>query len=261
MERRYPYIIEMVDRNRVCVERTVGRGVVIPEYVWVDIPLYRKTLTTLPGLAQNSRANAIRGAVEEAKILAYDKFIVALQVRSEYVSGLPLDYLRAFTATRYSLLVPTAHWNVLRLRIALPGMGRALRARYDEYEFDILPHPRLQDDEAYLVDPEKYRLYLQVREGSDEAYVYRSEFLDRKPDSMPPLLMSVRQLLRELTMSGEDAETASADVDGKKTEETPRAACPNCQGRLLFLSPEEAFCLDCDWDNLKILSHSAAYTE
>ncbi|MDA1191524.1 MAG: hypothetical protein O3A46_07560 [Candidatus Poribacteria bacterium] len=265
MERRYPYTIEMVDQDRVSIPRTIGHGVILPEIVAVDVPLYRKAAPGLLDLPEHVRRHTVQSAIDESKILAYDKFLVSLRILAEDEPDFPLSTLERYESSNYVLLVPPDHWNVLRLQTAMPSAGRSLHARFNQFEFEILAHPRLGDDEAFLIVRDKYRLYLYVQSGDEEVSIYRSEFLDRERESLPPVAVKMSHLLTELAEVQQTPPALTSERDEMtalpSARKELRGSCPNCAGRLVYLSPDEAFCLDCDWDNLKILAHSAAYTE
>ncbi|GIX05646.1 MAG: hypothetical protein KatS3mg115_0049 [Candidatus Poribacteria bacterium] len=265
MERRYPYRIELVETNRVSIERELAPDLTVSDVVRVDVPLYRRVLTGLHGLPTAFRRHALQTALEEAKMVAYNKFLVVLQVASENALSIPLERMRQYPSREYAVLISSALWSVMRLNVPLPTAGRSLQARYDEFYFEILPHPQLSDRDAYLVDRRRYRLYLYVEELPDEACVYRSEFVENGASTLRPVRIPTQQLLQELQGPPAGRSERTRQEEEQPSDHQPRRplgqTCPKCNGRLFFLSPEEAFCMDCDWDNLKVLPFSAAYTE
>lgn len=260
MSRHYPFSMEFVDRELVSSPRDVGQGVTVPQHVRVDVPLYRKSVARFADLPENQREQAVNTAVEEAKLVAYEKFVLSLQIIAEYEPYFGLDALREHAEREYLLLLPPSHWSHLRLQVALPGRGRSLHARYDDFAFEILSHSRLHGNEAYLVSNAKYQLYLHVHEGDDEIRISRSEFLDAAPGSPPPIALQAHHVLTTL------AESDGLDPAAVDTAEPSQAApaggsavgvaatCPDCGGLIHQLSSREAFCLDCAWDNLMPLS-------
>ena len=263
MSRHYPFAMEFVDRELVSSPRDVGQGITVPGHVRVDVPLYRKSVAHLADLPESQRLQAVSTAIEEARLVAYEKFVLSLQIIAEYEPYFGLDALRENAEREDLLLLPPSHWSHLRLQVALPGRGRSLHARYDEFGFEILSHSRLHGNEAYLVSNQKYRLYLHVREGADEIRISRSEFLDTSPNSAPPIALQAHHVLTALAERdglATEATTPPAQVaTGALTDEAGAGAaqtCPDCGGLIHQLSSREAFCLDCAWDNLTPLSDS-----
>lgn len=261
MSRQYPFAMEFVDRELVSIPRDVGQGVTVPQHVRVDVPLYRKSVAGLTELPENQRKQATNTAVEEAKLVAYEKFVLSLQIIAEYEPYFRLDGLREHAEREYLLLLPPSHWSHLRLQVALPGRGRSLHARFDEFAFEILSHSRLHGNEAYLVSNQKYQLYLHVREGGDEIRISRSEFLDRSPTSSPPIALQAHHVLtglaeRDRLAAEPDAVEEPCSIPATQEDKSPDdgAVCPDCGGVIHHFSSHEAFCLDCAWDNLSRLS-------
>jgi hypothetical protein len=261
MSRQYPFAMEFVDRELVSIPRDVGQGVTVPQHVRVDVPLYRKSVAGLTALPENQRKQATNTAVEEAKLVAYEKFVLSLQIIAEYEPYFRLDGLREHAAREYLLLLPPSHWSHLRLQVALPGRGRSLHARFDEFAFEILSHSRLHGNEAYLVSNQKYQLYLHVREGGDEIRISRSEFLDRSPTSSPPIALQAHHVLtglaeRDRLAAEPDAVEEPCSIPATQEDKSldDGAVCPDCGGVIHHFSSHEAFCLDCAWDNLSRLS-------
>ena len=256
MSSRYPYHIDLVEASQIAVARSADQGVLVPGILRVDVPLLRKAVRCLGQLPEAARHQEFEAAVDEAKQLAYEKFVLSLQIVAEYEPVFPIESLSRYEQTQYVILIPTAHWRALRLHVALPGRGRSLFARYERFEFEILAHPRLRENEGYLIGHEKYQLYLNVRESADEICVYRSEFLDRNTGGLPPIGLQVAHLVSEL-MDGQmlaSRRFGPDEADSESSAISDVGHCPGCSGRLHYLTSEKAFCLDCDWDNLEVLS-------
>ena len=242
---RCPFIVKLVDSDRVSVPQDVGQGVLIPADTPVDLPLKRRDIRGFHRMTDAQRAQSRRIAVEEAKMAAFEKFILSLQIAAEYEPYLSVNALDEKAPRRYALLISVDRWKRLR-RQAAPTGGRSLRARVGALDFDILTHGRLNPNEAYLVAAEKYLLYLRTRQTETGFVSTRSEFIDRMPESGPPLSMRPERALQELFDAAEPERSA---------EESDRGAipCPKCAGKTVSLAPGSEFCLECDWDNLKKL--------
>jgi hypothetical protein len=252
MELVYPYTIEIVPSKRVSTPRAVGSGVVVYDTLRVDLPLFRKSLPGLSSSTIGTRRLLTERILDEAKMLAFEKFVLFLQIVSEYQSSFPKELLRRSEERRFVVLLPTSSWLELRLRHNLLSPRReSLRTWLEEFELELLSHPRLADDEAYIVGRDKYRLYLHVHELRDELRVFRSDFLDVSTQPNAPIALRARNVLAKLF---DDVERRSATVTAERT--TVAASCPRCHGRLIYLALDEAFCLSCDWDNLKVLPNS-----
>ena len=243
---RCPFIVKLVESDAVSTPNDVGQGVLIPTQTPVDLPLYRREVRGFRQMTPAQRAQSRRNAIEEAKLASFEKFILSLQIIAEYEPYLSVSALDEKAPRRYAFLVSEGRWNRLR-RQAAPTGGRSLRARVGALEFDILTHPRLNANEAYLVAAEKYLLYLRPRQAENGYIVSRSEFIDRMPDSGPPLSMRPERALRELFEASQTSSPAAADA------ENDVSPCPECGGKTVPLSAGAAFCLECEWDNLKKL--------
>ena len=259
MSRQYPFAMDFVDREIVAIPQDVGHGVTVDRQVRVDVPLYRKSVARLAELPAGQREQAVNTAIEEARLVAYEKFVLSLQIIAEYEPYFGLDALREHEEREYLLLLPPSHWSHLRLQVALPGRGRSLHARYDEFEFEILSHSRLHGNEAYLVSNQKFALYLHVREGADDIRISRSEFLDQSPSSSPPIALQAHHVLTALAEHhGLAPEPPSAEPDAESPHADPTpdesSECPSCGGVIHHFSLREAFCLSCAWDNLTPLT-------
>ena len=259
MSRQYPFAMDFVDREIVPIPEDVGHGVTVDRQVRVDVPLYRKSVARLAELPAGQREQAVNTAIEEARLVAYEKFVLSLQIIAEYEPYFGLDALREHEERNYLLLLPPSHWSLLRLQVALPGRGRALHARYDEFAFEILSHSRLHGNEAYLVSDQKFQLYLHVREGDDDIRISRSEFLDRRPSSSPPIALQAHHVLTALAehdgLAPDPQPTEeAADPPAEDVARDEAAECPACGGVIHHFSLREAFCLSCAWDNLTPLT-------
>ncbi len=260
MSRQYPFAMDFVDCEIVPIPQDVGHGVTVDRQVRVDVPLYRKSVARLAELPAAQREQAVNTAIEEARLVAYEKFVLSLQIIAEYEPYFGLDGLREHDEREYLLLLPPSHWSHLRLQVALPGRGRSLHARYDEFAFEILSHSRLHGNEAYLVSNQKFQLYLHVREDVDDIRISRSEFLDRSPSSAPPIALQAHHVLTALAERDglappepEVVEETAEDLDVAPAHEESEE-CPACGGVIHHFSLREAFCLSCAWDNLTPLT-------
>ena len=256
MPGRYPYNIDLVEATQIAVTRGADDGLLVPGLLRVDVPLLRKPVEHLDQLPCQVREEQRHAAIDEAKRLAYEKFVLSLQIVAEHEPFFPFDSLRRFNESRYVILIPTEHWRRLRLQVSLPGRGSSLFARHGRFEFEILAHPRLLENEGYLIGGGKYQLYLHVRERPDEICVYRSEFVDRNTGGPPPIGLEVRHLLAELLDQRPPTAPRYAPYEGdSESAQTGQLdKCPDCAGRLHYLTLNKAFCLDCEWDNLEVLN-------
>jgi hypothetical protein len=256
--RDYPYVVEVVPQNRVSRPRPIGSGVVLSDILRVDLPLYRKPVPGLSGLTEELCEEAVDKALEEAKILAYEKFVLFLQLAADFEPLLPVHLFRRYRQRRYVVLFPISYWTALRLQTVRYGAGQRLHAQFDEFELEFLAHPRLTEDEAYVIGRDKYCLYLHVECLPEEVQVFRSDFLDLESGAPPPIAVKARYLLSELGPNQARARAAADAEEGSRVGDEPylHRCCPICGGRLLYLSAEEAFCLSCAWDNLKSLPRS-----
>lgn len=256
-----PYKILMAASKQVYVPRNLPGGVVVPTPVRVDVPLYKKSIPGLNLLPVASRQQHIENILEEAEILTLEKFVLFLQIAAEYEPVFPMDYLRDFGAREYMLFVAPAYWTILRMQASMPGTGRILRAKYGDFEFEFMPHSRLHEDEAYLVSKERYQIYLHVQEQGDDARIFRSDFMDTAQDAPSPIALKARHILSEL-LHGHPTPSGiltDYDPDGLESADDLPPVCPQCAGRLVYLSPEQAFCRDCEWDNLKPIEEPWAF--
>lgn len=236
-ERVYPYLIEEVSSKRLLVPRLANGGGVVS--VRVDLPLCRRGLF---GPSQERGARQKNALWEEAKELAFDKFLLFLQIVAECRSSFPGDVLRRSREGRFFVLVSPQVEADLQARREPPQT-----IRLEEFDLTVLSHRRLEGGPAYLVERNKYCLYLYLQELPDEVRIFRSEFFELST-TVPPVAFRPEMLLSRLPFPWK----ASAERNFSPRQ----ASCPRCHGRLVYLAPEEAFCLSCDWDNLKTLPPS-----
>jgi len=111
-----------------------------------------------------------------------------------------------------------------------------------------------------------FSIPFKIREEDTDVIIAKELFPDRCPICGRRIL-AVRQIIRKLENnlinkvvcpSGHrfDCEIRAYCLNIYKVEEERKgpAKCPNCGStNLQYLSPTEAFCLDCDWDNLKVI--------
>lgn len=233
MREVYPYRVKMASSKRIVVSRSLRGGGFVSERIDVDLPLRRYAPERYPGEEL---------ILEGIKQSVFDKFIFFLQIVSENYRSFPREVLRRSRKRRFFVLVSP------QVSADLQEWGEyPQKIRLEEFELEFLSHHFLEGGPAFIVERNKYCLYLYFQHLSHEVRVFRSEFIEMS-STVPPMAFSPNDFFSILP----SPERASE----KENSSSRRRSCPRCHGRLVYLASEEAFCLSCDWDNLKTLPES-----
>jgi hypothetical protein len=161
----------------------------------------------------------------------------------------------------YCLLTSQNRYFEFRYEILNWGEEIAIHRR----KIQLVSSHQIMGDDCYLIMPEQYTAYIYIHRQSAAVKVYMSPFIDLERRNFMPIRLNadnILALLREdsapasnLPSTSETGEYALVKspqypmVSSKKaTSKLER--CPVCSGRIKYLSETDAFCLDCDWDNL-----------
>lgn len=161
----------------------------------------------------------------------------------------------------YCLLTSQNRYFEFRYEILNWGEEIAINRR----KIQLVSSHQIMGDDCYLIMPEQYTAYIYIHRQNAAVKVYMSPFIDLERRNFMPIRLNadnILALLREdsapasnLPSTSETGEYALVKspqypmVSSKKaTSKLER--CPVCSGRIKYLSETDAFCLDCDWDNL-----------
>ena len=170
--------------------------------------------------------------------------------------------------TTYHLVVSpqikTQMINTGHLEEGIHGLGFPLYHHW----FEIARQPHLNDQVCYVIPPEYYVIYLHERVSEGVFRIYASPFLNLMEQDFQPIRIQTQGVLDLLevgtdSMYGEPNLSpippgplvqSSRGMLQRRSEERATGdlkRCPVCGGSIQYLNEHDAFCLDCDWDNLK----------
>ncbi|MFQ6039292.1 MAG: hypothetical protein ACE5PV_00440 [Candidatus Poribacteria bacterium] len=165
----------------------------------------------------------------------------------------------------YYLLTSQSRYFEFRYEILNWGEEIAIHRR----KIQLVSSHQIIGDDCYLIMPEQYTVYIYIHRQNTAVKVHMSPFIDLERRNFTPIKLkadNILNLLRENSSLYEESPanlTSPSDtgeyplvkspqypiVSGKKA--APKfERCPICSGRIKYLSETDAFCLDCDWDNL-----------
>jgi hypothetical protein len=161
----------------------------------------------------------------------------------------------------YCLLTSQNRYFEFRYEILNWGEEIAIHRR----KIQLVSSHQIMGDDCYLIMPEQYTAYIYIHRQSAAVKVYMSPFIDLERRNFMPIRLNadnILALLREdsaptpnLPSTFETGEYALVKSPQYPMVSSKKAAsklerCPVCSGRIKYLSETDAFCLDCDWDNL-----------
>ena len=161
----------------------------------------------------------------------------------------------------YCLLTSQSRYFEFRYEILNWGEEIAIHRR----KIQLVSSHQIVGDDCYLIMPEQYTVYIYIHRQNTAVKVYMSPFIDLERKNFMPIRLhadNVLALLREDSMpaanlpstleTGEYALVKSPQypIVSSKKAVSKLERCPVCSGKLKYLSETDAFCLDCDWDNL-----------
>ncbi len=200
--------------------------------------------------------------LQEAIESAYVAFIAFLQSEAQPGEFLPFELLQQYPSRHYCLILSVARAHELGEICQRQPNGRRALLQYRGYELAIKARRGIDDTTAYLVAPEKYTVFIrQVRE-QDTIHVYRSSFMSLTGNKPPSLHLDAAAIIERLQLEL-PGETGRALPIGQllmfpsTTEELNSnriRRCPVCGGRVRMLGKDGHFCLECDWDDLPVLT-------
>ncbi len=224
----------------------------------VQIELYSREI--------NRRQNHSRGLsqqiFQEATENAYLAFITFLQNAAQPAEFLPFEMLEQYPSCYYCLILSAARahelWEICQMR---RDVSRSL-FQYRGYELAIKARRSVPDTTAYLVSPEKYTLFIRQNRAQDTIHVYRSHFMNLTGNMPPPLILNAGEIIEAFQLEFRDREERALPIEQllmfPSTAEKPHTSritkCPICRGRVKPLGKEGHFCLECDWDDLPVLT-------
>ena len=165
----------------------------------------------------------------------------------------------------YCLLTSQSRYFEFRYEILNWGEEIAIHRR----KIQLVSSHQIIGDDCYLIMPEQYTVYIYIHRQNASVKVYMSPFIDLERRNFTPIRLNADNILDLLREDSSPYEESPANLPSiSDTEEYPlvkspqypivsgkKAAprfkrCPICSGRIKYLSETDAFCLDCDWDNL-----------
>jgi hypothetical protein len=161
----------------------------------------------------------------------------------------------------YCLLTSQSRYFEFRYEILNWGEDIAIYRR----KIRLVSAHQVMGDDCYLVMPEQYTVYIYIHRQNAAAKVYMSPFIDLERKNFMPIRLeanNVLALLREdsaasapppATFENEEyplMKSPQYPIVSPKKSSSKFERCPVCSGKIKYLSETDAFCLDCDWDNL-----------
>ncbi len=134
--------------------------------------------------------------------------------------------------------------------------------------FEIVRQPYLNDNACYVIPPEYYVTYLHKYEFATSYRVNVCSFLDLSEQAFQPIRLQPQSVI-DLLIAGQSPHYMGAErrngvqaplvqLDKGSLRHWPAESthreltgCPVCNGSIHHLNEKDAFCLDCDWDNLR----------
>ncbi len=207
--------------------------------------------------------------VHEATYQAFATFLHEISVQSTF---LPTDLLTQFPNQRYFLIlsIPRIYelQEVLQSDPEILWMNRGQSLfEYEGFEIILSSKHHLCDNTAFLVSSGKYTVFIRQENGEDITRFYRSQFYDLIGNAPPPLHFNAPQVIDTIQdgLSRPDSITEiehtrliHSDSDNSADVTDNLKCCPVCNGELRRIM-ENAFCLECDWDNLPPLKRYTTY--
>ena len=161
----------------------------------------------------------------------------------------------------YCLLTSQSRYFEFRYEILNWGEEIAIYRR----KIQLVSSHQIVGDDCYLIMPEQYTVYIYIHRQNTAVKVYMSPFIDLERKNFMPIKLKADNILALLREdSAPSTNLPSTFETGKyalvKSPQYPIVAskkvtsklerCPVCSGKIKYLSETDAFCLDCDWDNL-----------
>jgi len=140
---------------------------------------------------------------------------------------------------------------------------------FSHYQIQFANFPPLYGDDCYLIMPDQYTVYLCIRRQGVVTRAYISHFINLEGRNFTPIRLDANNIVALLRgdVSAPDDTTelvpvldrrrhalvkpAPAAISRRTPENVKKLdCCPLCSGKIKYLNETDAFCLDCDWDNL-----------
>ena len=253
-----PFVLKIADQPIERLQRVSAESQ--PIDVNVQVELYAREINR----ADTSRTSLSQLILDEATENAYATFVAFLQNNAESEDFLPFERLAQYPCRQYVLILSASRSHEIFEICQMQPEANASTFHYGEYEITIKPRRYVLDTTAYLVAPDRYTLFIrQVRE-ENTIRVYRSDFMNLTRNSPPPFKLDARDIIESLQLQlvGETEQPLPIEqllMFPPSTEDTasPRIdKCPECGGSVRRLGRGADFCLECDWDNLPLLTQA-----
>ena len=155
----------------------------------------------------------------------------------------------------------------LDFRSQIPNLEDKITLSHHQIQFAHFPP--IRNDDCYLIMPEQYTVYLCIRRQGAVVKAYISHFVNLEERNFTPIRLNannVLALLRDDVSALDEVmelvpvldrrpralvkSPPAAIAPGMKETANKLDCCPQCSGQIKYLDDTDAFCLDCDWDNL-----------
>jgi len=140
---------------------------------------------------------------------------------------------------------------------------------FSHYKIQFAHFPPLHGDDCYLIMPDQYTVYLCIRRQGAVIRAYISHFINLEGRNFTPIRLDANNIIAllrdDISTPNETTELVPvldrrqralvkpppAAISHRQQENTKKLdCCPACSGKIKYLSETDAFCLDCNWDNL-----------
>ena len=256
--RMLPFTIKPTDQEVVRLFRLVPSGQHQELNVEVQLLLRSWEIHHLNELRESTRRHLTQQILREVREDAFNAFTAFLRNIAEPQIFLPTELLSRYPYRQYCLLLSSGRASELFEAYNVEGRASQRLIGYEGYELIVNTGVHLQEDEAYLVAPSKYTLFLRQSDTSNAITVFRSDFIDLANNTPPPLDLHAQDIIDTIQNNLQATNTEALESHQlmmfpmpMRPESPPNLTqCPKCGGTVQRVGGERYFCLDCDWDNL-----------
>jgi len=247
----------------VGMRRVLDSGTEQLEYrnMILDTIILERNLLLEHPLFRSGNLDALKKEVKERVIEHFVIFLTSIARTRTLRNWEDLVLMLDPQVMSYCLLTSQSRYFEFRYEILNWGEEIGIHRR----KIQLVSSHQIMGDDCYLVMPEQYTVYIYIHRQSAAAKVYMSPFIDLERKNFMPIRLKADNVLALLRAdSASSANSSSTFETGEyplvKSPQYPMVSskksssklerCPICSGKLKYLSETDAFCLDCDWDNL-----------
>ena len=242
-----------------------GTGNIEHHDVLLDTVIFEQHLVLDHPLFRRGNTNALMAEATERTIENFALFLTNIS-RTRIVDTWD-NFAQILDSQVRSYYLLSSRRQYFGLRAEIPNWGEEITFHDCHIKLEWIS--QIMSDDCYIIIPEQYTVYIYLHRHHTIARVYISPFIDMERRNFIPIRLdanNVLALLRgELYTPREQTppllplldtekyalvKSSCRPIAKKKHHEKKLHRCPVCSGRIKYLSEADAFCLDCDWDNL-----------